>query len=99
MYGRPNKRPPVVLRLTRTDPTTFPKPVRVEGEITGEWALLLERECRSLLTGDGAILLDLGSVTYIDRTGVEVLTRLARGPVELVNCLPLIAELLARGDR
>ena len=87
-----------MLRLTRSDPTAFPKPVSVEGEITGEWALLLERECRSLLTGNGAIRLDLSSVTYIDRTGVEVLTRLAHGPVELVNCLPLIAELLARRD-
>jgi anti-anti-sigma regulatory factor len=70
----------------------------VEGQITGEWAHLLERECRALLATDGVVRLDLGAVTYVDRTGVNVLTRLARNSVELVNCLPLIEELLARSD-
>ena len=87
-----------MLRLTRLDPAAPEIAMCAEGQITGEWALLLERECRTLLAGDSAVRLDLAAVTYIDRTGVEVLTRLARGSVELVNCLPLIEELLSRSD-
>jgi anti-anti-sigma regulatory factor len=90
-----------MLRLNRLEPTSpvLSRAMSVEGQITGEWALLLERECHALLAADGSIRLDLAAVTYIDRTGVEVLTRLARGSVELVNCLPLIQELLTRSAR
>lgn len=85
-----------MLRLTRSGPPAPRMALSVEGRITGEWAHLLERECRALLAADGAVRLDLSGVTYIDRIGVGVLTRLAEDSVELVNCLPLIEELLSR---
>lgn len=88
----------IMLRLTRPESIAPRMALCVEGQITGEWAHLLERECRALLATDGSVRLDLGAVTYIDRTGVIVLGRLARDSVELVNCLPLIQELLARSE-
>lgn len=87
-----------MLRLTRPQPVAPRMALCVEGQITGEWAHLLDRECRALLASGGVLRLDLGAVTYVDRTGVKVLSRLARDSVELVNCLPLIEELLSRSD-
>jgi anti-anti-sigma regulatory factor len=87
-----------MLKLTWSDLPAPKMALSVEGRITGEWAHLLERECRALLAANGAVRLDLRGVTYVDRIGVSVLSRLAEESVELVNCLPLIEELLSRSD-
>jgi hypothetical protein len=59
-----------------------------------EWAALLEEECRALLETQNRVSLDLGRVSYLDQRAVEVLHALAGMPVSIVNCSPLVAELL-----
>jgi hypothetical protein len=82
-----------MLRLTPTsDPTAVT--LKAEGRIVAEWGDLLERECVARVARGERVRLDLGGVTYVDGVGVDVLRRLAPARIEIVNCRPLIGELL-----
>ncbi len=83
-----------MLRLTRT--TRFPHEVVlvVEGRIVAEWVGLLEEECLDLLGTEQKVLLDLAGVSYLDRRAAKLLRELATRPVELINCPPLVDDLL-----
>ena len=83
-----------MLRLTRT--TRFPHEVilLLEGQIVAEWVELLEAECLTLLQTDQQVLLDLSRVSYLDRRGARLLRDLAARSVQLINCPPLVADLV-----
>jgi anti-anti-sigma regulatory factor len=83
-----------MLRLTRT--TRFPHEVVVllEGQIVAEWVELLEAECLTLLQTGQQVLLDLSRVSYLDRRGARLLRTLAARSVQLINCPPLVADLV-----
>ncbi|MGH7535633.1 MAG: STAS domain-containing protein [Gemmatimonadales bacterium] len=83
-----------MLRLTRTSQPNSVV-VKAEGQIVAEWVRLLEEECRELTGGDPKVMLDLADVSYLDRGAVRLLRELAGGRVLLINCSPLVAELLA----
>ncbi len=83
-----------MLRLTRTSLGTAEVVLKAEGQIVGDWVALLESECRELLATERSVALDLGDVSYLDRQGVRVLRELTRGSLTLVNCPPLVEELL-----
>jgi anti-anti-sigma regulatory factor len=83
-----------MLRLTRTLLGTSEVVLKADGQIVGEWVALLESECRELLATDHQVALDLSDVSYLDRQAVRLLRELTRGSVGLVNCPPLVEELL-----
>jgi anti-anti-sigma regulatory factor len=83
-----------MLRLTRT--TRFPQEVVLvlEGQIVAEWVELLEAECLELLGTDRKLFLDLANVSYLDRRAMRLLRKLAARSVTLINCPPLVDELV-----
>jgi anti-anti-sigma regulatory factor len=83
-----------MLRITRTSPNDSDVVLKAEGQIVAEWVGLLESECRTLLGGDQRVLLDLGEVNYLDRRAVRLLRDLTRQSLALVNCPPLVEQLL-----
>ena len=85
-----------MLRLTRT--TRFPHEVilLLEGQIVAEWVELLEAECLTLLQADQNVLLDLSRVSYLDRRAARLLRDLAARSVQLINCPPIVADLVAK---
>jgi anti-anti-sigma regulatory factor len=83
-----------MLRLTRLATGPAGTVLRAEGQIVGEWVELLEAECRRLMETQGRVLLDLSRVTYLDSGAVRTLRMLTQGPLALVNCPPLVEELL-----
>ena len=83
-----------MLRLTRTAQDTSEVVIKAEGQIVAEWVEVLETECREALAMDGRVLLDLASVSYLDRDAVRVIRELTLGSLGLVNCPPLVEELL-----
>jgi anti-anti-sigma regulatory factor len=83
-----------MLRLTRTVRDSTEVVLKAEGQIVAEWVPLLEAECRELLGTDRRVMLDLGDVSYLDRRAVRMLRELTRGDLGLLNCPPLVAELL-----
>jgi hypothetical protein len=83
-----------MLRITREDESRRRVTLRLEGNITGEWAGLLERECVSLLGSRSVVSLDLAGVSYVDRGGVLVLERLCRAGVEIWCRWEPVADVL-----
>ena len=86
-----------MLRLTMVPNPTPVVTLKVEGQIVGEWAGALERECSALVAGGAQVLLDLSGVIYIDTDGVSMLKALPTAGIVVVNCTPIIQELLAEG--
>ena len=84
-----------MLRLTRTTRNPDGVVLKAEGRIVAEWVSLLEQECLELAARDQRVVLDLGEVSYLDRRAVRLIRTLVAGPVSLVNCSPLVEELLA----
>lgn len=84
-----------MLRLTRTSERPMEVILKAEGQIVAEWVGLLEEECLELAAEDRRVVLDLGEVSYLDGRAVRLLRALAAGPVSIINCSPLVKELLA----
>lgn len=83
-----------MLRLTRTSRLPHEVVLKVEGQIVAEWVGLLEQECLELLGAGRRVLLDLADVSYLDRRAVRLLQDLAARSVGIINCPPLVDELL-----
>jgi anti-anti-sigma regulatory factor len=83
-----------MLRLTRTARLPHEVILVVEGQIVAEWVELLEAECLELLGTDRKLFLDLADVSYLDRRAVRLLRELAERSVTLINCPPLVDELV-----
>jgi len=83
-----------MLRLTRTTRHPHEVIVLLEGQIVAEWVELLEAECLTLLQTDQQVLLDLSRVSYLDRRGARLLRDLESRSVQLINCPPLVADLV-----
>jgi anti-anti-sigma regulatory factor len=83
-----------MLRLTRTTRLPHEVILLLEGQIVAEWVELLEAECLTLLRSDQNVLLDLSQVSYVDRRGARLLRDLAARSVQLINCPPLVADLV-----
>ena len=84
-----------MLRLTRTAETPDEVVIKAQGQIVAEWVSVLEEEVLRLATRDHQVVLDMGEVNYLDSRAVRLIRTLAAGPVSLVNCSPLVEELLA----
>jgi anti-anti-sigma regulatory factor len=84
-----------VLRLTETKRASAEVVLKAEGQLVDEWVNLLKQECQRLLAGDDRVLLDLADVNYADSRGVQALRELAQSPLAIINCTPLVQELLA----
>ena len=83
-----------MLRVTRVSEDSASVTLKVEGEIVSEWVSVLERECLASLEAKTLAILDLAGVTFIDAEGVAMLKRLGFQRVKIVNCSPLVADLL-----
>jgi anti-anti-sigma regulatory factor len=83
-----------MLRVTRTARLPHDVILLLEGQIVAEWVELLEAECLTLLQTDQTVLLDLSQVSYLDRRAARLLRDLATRSVLLINCPPLVADLV-----
>lgn len=87
-----------MLRLTRSTDLPGHVVLKAEGRLVAEWVRLLADECRALADRDGRLVLDLAGVSYLDQGAVRLLRSLAADNVSLVNCPPLVEELLAEEE-
>ena len=83
-----------MLRLTRTTRLPHEVVLVLEGQIVAEWVELLEAECLELLGTERKLFLDLADVSFLDQRGVLLLRKLAARSVTLINCPPLMDELV-----
>ena len=70
--------------------------LRLDGQITGQWAMLLQRTCEAELKKGAQVTIDLKNVSFADRDGIALLRSLTDSRVELLNPLPFIAEQIRK---
>lgn len=87
-----------MLRITKIGENPSLTTLKVEGRIVSDWASVLEGESLRLLEEKQAVLLDFSNVSFIDRRGVEMLRRIRARDVRIINCSPLIEDLLEGED-
>jgi hypothetical protein len=70
--------------------------LKVEGVITSSTLSVLADELHRELGWAGRIQLDFRDVVYLDAAALDLLRRLPQERVEIVDCTPLIRELLSK---
>ena len=83
-----------MIRLTIIDEGPSTVTIKIEGRIDAEGVTVLEEEVRKHLDHQRSINLDCTSVTFVDEVGKDVLQRLARDNLQILNCSDFIEELL-----
>ena len=85
-----------MLRITTRKSPDSEVTLVLEGSIVSIWVDLLHMECRHAWDeGAAELRLDFGGVTYVDRHGAELVQRLQRQGVEVLNCSELIRCIVA----
>jgi hypothetical protein len=68
--------------------------VKLEGALIGPWVVEVATYCERLLRSGHKLTLDAGEVSFADRDGLRLLTRLVERQVNLTNCSSFLAEML-----
>jgi anti-anti-sigma regulatory factor len=68
--------------------------LRLEGQVSGPWVDELRRSCEQALATGNRLILDLTDVSFIDRDGVALCSRLQRHQVTFLHCSPFVTEQL-----
>ena len=68
--------------------------LNVAGDLVGEWAALLERECVRRLEVEPELSLDLSDLKRLDDAGIAALRRLKRRGARLTRCAHVVSELI-----
>ena len=89
----------MMLKITKIQESRSEVLLKLEGKITAQWAVLLDRECRSLLRQEKTLYLDCSHVDFIDTSGVKILNNLSRMQVTLISAPGYVKELLQIGGR
>ena len=90
----------MVLRITRDDEPVSGVTLKLDGRLTDPWAGLLEQECSRALRSTRPVIIDLSGVAFVDRAGLDTLSRLDREGVSIRGCSDLVASILtAEGNR
>lgn len=88
-----------MLKITKVQESGSDVLLKLEGKITGQWAVLLDGECRSYIRKRKVVHLDCSHVEHIDMRGVEVVQNLPRKHVILMSAPAIVTELLQTGGR
>ncbi|HEY3963527.1 MAG TPA: hypothetical protein VGM05_03155, partial [Planctomycetaceae bacterium] len=82
-----------MLRITNLRPSASDRTIKLEGKLLRPWL----DEVLGLFVGGAAESLprlDLSGLTYVDRSGAEMLQQLLQQGVQIESCSPFVAELL-----
>lgn len=86
-----------MLRITHASEGPSEITLKLEGRVVSDWVPLLRQECLRILNERKKVWLDFSGVTFVDDQGVKMLKGIAGERVRLMNCSPLIEELLQEG--
>ncbi len=88
-----------MLRITIVAEDSSTVTMKLEGKLASDWVPLLEGECLTCLKDNRKVLLDFSEVTFVDGRGAEMVNKLAREGIKVVDCCELIKELLEGGGK
>ncbi len=85
-----------MLRISAIEAAGENVTLRLDGQITGRWVMLLQRTCEAELKKGVQVTIDLRNVSFADRDGIALLCSLTDCRVELLDALPFIAEQIRK---
>jgi ABC-type transporter Mla MlaB component len=85
-----------MLRISAIEAAGGTVTLRLDGQVTGRWVMLLQRTCEAELKKGARVTIDLKNVSFADRDGIALLRSLTDCRVELLNPLPFIAEQIRK---
>ena len=83
-----------MLRISRIEPNESTIALRLEGQIVGPWVDELRRATEGFRGNGHTFAINLAEVTFADRDGVALLSRLRSHGVALVDCSPFVEAQL-----
>lgn len=88
-----------MLKIVATTQSEDTVVLHLEGQVIGPWVAELERVCEPIIARGRQLELDLATVSFVGREGVELLSRLRLGRARLLNCSGFVAEQLKEHAR
>lgn len=85
-----------MLRISEVEDDGSTVTLKLEGQIIGDWASVLEQECLRLLGMDRTVILDFEFVFYVGEAAVQMLNRFPGEKLKLIHCSPFVKDLLGR---
>jgi hypothetical protein len=83
-----------MLRISDNSSPAGQAVLRLEGRLSGPWVAEASRLCDQWQSPARSLTLDLRELVYLDRSGAELLVRLRKEGVHLVNGSPFVEEQL-----
>ena len=68
--------------------------LRLEGRVAGPWVSELRMACEKTLGEGRPVELDLAGVSFVDASGVVLLTHFRSRGISLIECSPFVSEQL-----
>jgi anti-anti-sigma regulatory factor len=89
-----------MVKISTLDRTGRVTTVRLEGRLVDVWVTEVEKCCDTVLSESRELVLDLASVSFADRPGIDLLQKLQAKNARLVNCSPFLAgQIESKGER
>jgi hypothetical protein len=83
-----------MLMITHIEGRDMTLTLKLEGKLLEPWIGELQTVCEAFKVPPDRVLLDLGTLTFVDLAGVRFLDRLIRDGARVIACSGFIAELL-----
>ena len=85
-----------MLRISRVEVARERVHLRLDGQISGRWVVLLRRICDSAAKNGARIVLDVRNISFADREGIVLLRALEERGAEILDMPAFIAEQIKR---
>ena len=83
-----------MLKISLMDSGNHVATLRLEGRVAGPWVTEVQKACEKLLSEGRALKLDLAEVSFVDQTGLSLLSSFRSRGISLAECSPFVAEQL-----
>ena len=68
--------------------------LRLEGRVAGPWVTEVQKACEKLLSEGRSLKLDLAEVSFVDQSGIALLSSFRSRGISLADCSPFVEEQL-----
>lgn len=83
-----------MLRITEIKKDAHSITLKLEGRIVGPWVHELSQACEASLNEGQSLALDLADVSFVDASGLGLLTGIKARGATMINCSPFMEEQL-----
>src|SRR5262245_29848834 len=83
-----------MLRITPIESGNHHVVLRLEGKVSGPWVSELSEACEKVLNDGNALVLNLAEVSFLDSSGVGLLTKFHTRGIQLEDCSMFVKEQL-----